>query len=159
MNKKAILPLVFVLLACLRASAGENPAFVDYRAFLAANPVGVMTTVDGQQPRTRAFQFLWADGDKIYFSTGSYKDVYAQLQANGRASFCTHTPDYGVVLSVDGKVVFVDDVALKDKALDGNPGIKGIYKSGSNPEFVLFHIEAETIYTYSFAGGKQYIKQ
>ena len=131
---------------------------IDYTEILAANPNGVLATQDGTGVKTRVFQYLFADGKKIYFCTSSEKPVYRQLIANPGASFCTYAANYNPVLSVNGKVVFVDDIALKTRALDENPPIKGIYGSADNPVFQLFYIEAEVIETFSFAEGPKSYK-
>ncbi|MDR3077588.1 MAG: pyridoxamine 5'-phosphate oxidase family protein [Planctomycetota bacterium] len=161
-RRHAVTPVLAVLAACLvpaTASAGENPAFRDYQAFLAANPLGIMTTVEDGRPRTRAFQFLWVDNGRVYFSTGAGKDVAKQMRANPNVSFCTRNPEFNVVLSVDGKVSFSSDAGLKKRALDEYPALKDIYKSADNPEFTLIFIEPDQIYTFSFVAGKQYIKK
>jgi uncharacterized pyridoxamine 5'-phosphate oxidase family protein len=129
----------------------------DYQAVLQANPNGVLATVADGKVATRVFQFLFTDGNKVYFCTSSEKPVYAQLQANPYASFCTYPANFTPVLSVNGKVEFVDDVVLKTRALDENPGIKGIYGDAGNPVFKLFYIDAEVIETFSFAEGPKTI--
>ncbi|MDR3210681.1 MAG: pyridoxamine 5'-phosphate oxidase family protein [Planctomycetota bacterium] len=153
--------LVAVLASCFLAGivpAGENPAVKDWQGFLSKFPLGVMTTVEGNQPRTRIFQFLWTEGERTYFSTGNYKDVYTQMQANNRVSFCTWDPKGNVVLSVDGPVTFVPDLAAKEKAMTVHPDLKEMYKSPDNPKFAIFYIQPEAIYTFSFAAGKEWIK-
>jgi len=51
------------------------------------------------------------------------------------------------------RLFFVEDLALKTRALDENPGIKGIYNSPENPTFKIFYIDAEEIETFSFTEG------
>jgi len=68
-------------------------------------------------------------------------------------SFCTFSKDFAPVLSVNGKVVFTEDLSLKGRALDENPLIKGIYNTPDNPIFKLFYIDTEEIDTFSFAEG------
>jgi uncharacterized pyridoxamine 5'-phosphate oxidase family protein len=131
----------------------EAMKMIDYAAILKANPNGVLATRDGDGLRTRVFQYLFSDGDKAYFCTSSEKPVFAQLRANPGVSFCTHPADFNPVLSINGKAVFVDDIALKTRALDENPAIKGIYKTPDNPVFRLFYIDAEEVETFSFADG------
>ena len=126
---------------------------IDYAKILASYPNGVFATQDGSKVKTRVFQYLFAQENKVYFCTSSEKPVYAQLQANPYASFCTYSPDYAPVLSVNGKAIFVDDAALKARALDENPGIKEIYGSAENPVFQLFYIDADEIETFDFAQG------
>ncbi|MDR2354829.1 MAG: pyridoxamine 5'-phosphate oxidase family protein [Clostridiales Family XIII bacterium] len=125
----------------------------DYESVLKANPNGVLATQDGEGVGTRVFQFLFVDGNKVYFCTSSQKPVYKQLRANPNVSFCTYPADFNPVVSVNGKVVFVDDISLKARALDENPGIKGIYGSPDNPVFKLFCIDVKVIETFSFTDG------
>jgi uncharacterized pyridoxamine 5'-phosphate oxidase family protein len=131
---------------------------IDYAAILKANPVGVLATQDGQGIRMRVFQYLFADGNKVYFCTSNEKPVYAQLQANPNVSFCTYPADFNPVLSVNGKAVFVDDIALKTRALDENPMIKGIYNSPDNPIFKIFYIDVAEVETFNFSEGPKNYK-
>lgn len=126
---------------------------IDYATLLTQTPNGVLATRDGDGLKTRVFQFLFADGNKVYFCTSSEKPVYAQLQANPAVSFCTYPQNFAPVLSINGKAVFVEDVTLKARALDENPGIKGIYNTPDNPVFKIFYIEVAEVETFSFADG------
>ena len=126
---------------------------IDYAAILKANPNGVLASQDGQGVKTRVFQYLFADGNKVYFCTSSEKPVYKQLKANPNVSFCTHPANFSPVLSINGKAVFVDDIALKTRALDENPPIKGIYNTPDNPVFQIFYIDVKEVETFSFAEG------
>jgi uncharacterized pyridoxamine 5'-phosphate oxidase family protein len=126
---------------------------IDYAAILKANPCGILATQDGTAVKTRVFQYLFSDGNKVYFCTSSAKPVYDQLTAHPDVSFCTHPADFSPVLSVNGKAVFVDNLALKTRALDENPGIKGIYNTPDNPVFRLFYIDVAEVETFSFAEG------
>ena len=126
---------------------------IDYAALLKATPNGVLATQDGQGVKTRVFQFLFFEGNKVYFCTSSEKPVYAQIQTNPNVSFCTYPVNFSPVLSVNGKAVFVDDIALKARALEENPGIKGIYNTPDNPVFKLFYIDVKEVETFSFTEG------
>ena len=126
---------------------------IDYAAILKENPNGVLATQDGKRVKTRVFQYLFADNGKVYFCTGSQKPVYRQLKANPNVSFCTYPADFSPVLSVNGKAVFVDDIALKARVLDENPPIKGIYNTPDNPIFQIFYIDVEEVETFSFTEG------
>jgi uncharacterized pyridoxamine 5'-phosphate oxidase family protein len=125
----------------------------DFESILKANPNGVLATQEGVKVKTRIFQYLFADGKKVYFCTSSEKPVYAQLQTNPQVSFCTYPKDFTPVVSINGKVVFVEDIKLKTRALDENPGIKGIYKTPENPTFKIFYIDTEEVETFSFSEG------
>jgi len=132
---------------------------INYAEILKANPNGVLATQDGNKVKTRVFQYLFTDGKKVYFCTNSEKPVYKQLQANPYVSFCTYPQNFTPVLSINGKAVFVEDKALKARALDENPPIKGIYQTADNPIFKIFYIEAEEVETFSFAEGPKSYKE
>ena len=131
---------------------------IDYVGILKQSPNGVLATHNGQGVGTRVFQFQFADGNKLYFCTQSFKPVYEQLTANPNVSFCTYTQDFNPVLSVTGKAVFTEDMELKSRAINDNPLIKDIYKTPDNPIFKLFYIEVNAIETFSFADGTKTYK-
>ena len=126
---------------------------IDYVAILKENPNGVLATQDGEKAKTRVFQYLFSDENKVYFCTSNEKPVYSQLKENSNVSFCTYPKNFTPVVSVNGKVTFVSDLALKTRALDENPGIKGLYNTPDNPTFELFYITVEEVETFSFADG------
>lgn len=130
----------------------------NYQKFLSENPNGTLATVDGGAAKTRIFQLLWTEGDKAYFCTSNQKPVFAQMKANSNVSFCTWDSSTFEVVSINGKVVFVVDLAKKTRALDENPGIKGIYKEPSNPVFEIFYIDISDVETFSYAEGSHKIK-
>jgi uncharacterized pyridoxamine 5'-phosphate oxidase family protein len=130
---------------------------INFSEILKKNPAGVFATRDGDKIKTRVFQYLFSDGNKVYFCTNSEKPVYSQMKKNPYVSFCTYPQNFAPVLSVNGKAVFVEDMALKTRALDENPGIKGIYKTPENPIFKIFYIDVEEVETFSFdEGPKKY---
>ena len=126
---------------------------IDYATILKSNPNGVLATQYNSKIKTRVFQYLFTDGNKVYFCTNSEKPVYKQLEANPYVSFCTYPADFTPVLSVNGKAIFVNDIELKTRALDENPLIKGIYNTPDNPIFELFYIDVEEVETFSFTEG------
>lgn len=125
----------------------------DFVSVLKKNPNGVLATKNGEKIATRVFQFLFADGNKVYFCTSSQKPVYSQLLADPNVSFCTYPANFNPVISVNGKAVFVEDMNLKTRALDENPGIKSIYKTPENPVFKMFYIDTQEVETFSFTEG------
>lgn len=126
---------------------------IDYVSALKANPNGVMATQDNGKIKTRMFQYLFSDGNKAYFCTSNEKPVYGQIKANPYVSFCTHPAGFSPVISVNGKAVFVSDTALKTRALDENPAIKGIYNTPDDPAFEIFYIDVAEVQTFSFTEG------
>jgi uncharacterized pyridoxamine 5'-phosphate oxidase family protein len=125
----------------------------DYVSVLKANPNGVLATQNGEGTGTRVFQFLFSDGNKVYFCTSSQKPVYGQIVKKSDVSFCVYPANFDPVVSISGKATFVDDIALKTRALDENPNIKGIYCSSDNPIFKLFYVDVKEVETFSFNEG------
>lgn len=126
---------------------------VDIKAILAKQPAGVFATLDGDKVKTRVFQHMFVEDGKVYFGTSSDKPVYEQMQKNSNISFCTFTAEYNPVLSINGKAVFVEDLAIKKRVMDASELVKEIYKSPDNPIFKVFYIDAEEIVTFDFASG------
>ncbi len=128
---------------------------IDFSTVLDANPLGIFATVDEDKIRTRVFQALFTDDHKVYFCTNSQKSVYAQLQKNAYATFCTHPQDFSPVLSIHGKAVFVEDRALIARAFDKDSDIKRLYGSEDNPVFKLFYLDVEEVETFIPQEGRQ----
>ena len=129
----------------------------DYGNFFDAHPNGVLATVDKGKVKTRIFQYLFTNENRVYFFTNENKPVYNQLVKNQEVSFCFHSEGYSPVTSVSGKAIFVDDLNLKREYLDKNPNIKSIYKSAENPELKLFYIDVEEVETFNYQeGAKKY---
>ena len=127
----------------------------DYAAALEKNPKGVLATQDGHGVRTRVFDCLFTAGNKAYFCTSSEKQVYAQLQANPNVSFCTYPAHFNPVMSIYGKAIFVDDLALKTRVFEEKPKLKSRFGTLDNPIFKVFFIDIVEVATFSFADGPQ----
>ena len=128
---------------------------VDFQSILAKQPAGVFATQDGSKVETRVFQHMFVKDGKVYFCTSSEKPVYAQMQKNPQVSFCVFTPDFNPVLSINGKVVFVEELDLKKSVLEANELVQSIFKTPDNPVFKVFYINAEEYVSFDFASGKK----
>jgi uncharacterized pyridoxamine 5'-phosphate oxidase family protein len=131
---------------------------IDYLPLLKANPNGVLATRNGDGVETRVVQFQHAEDNKIYFITSSDiavfgGAVYGQLIANPNVSFCTYPADFSIVLTINGKVVFVEDLMLKTHIFNENPMFEKMFKTPDNPVVKLFYIDVTKIKTFSFAEG------
>lgn len=123
---------------------------------LRENPDGVLANKNGEKIRTQIITFQFLDGNKIYFGTNSEKPLYKQLLDNPNVSYCTFPNDFEPVLSLNGKVVFVEDRDLKARALDEGEYLKRHYKSPDDPKLKLFYIDVEEIETFGNDGAKIY---
>ena len=107
--------------------------------FLKANPTGALATVDKGLPRVRPWAFMMEDQGMIWFCTANTKDVYRELQDSPNIEF-TAWQGFNI-LRLSGKVKFSQDLEMKDKILDNNPGVKSIYNSSENPAFEIFYLD------------------
>ncbi len=121
---------------------------IDYQEILQANPCGVLATQNGDRLDTRVLHSLFTEDNKLYFCTSGDKAVYAQLVANPNASFCVYPPNFSPVLTLTGKVTFVDDMAFKARVMAQSDMVKRNYQTPDNPAFQLFCLGIEEVKTY-----------
>ena len=128
---------------------------IDFSSFLKENLNGIFTTVEDGKPKSRVFQFLFANGKKVYFCTENNKAVFRQIKENPNVSFCAHKADFSYVLSISGKATFVNDVNLKARTLDEYPALKEMFKTPNNPILELFYVDVEEVDTFDFVNGSK----
>lgn len=107
--------------------------------FLEENPHTYLATVENGNPRIRPFDFMYGEEDRCYFCTGNQKEVYKQLMANPNIELSVMNPKMEW-LRLRGKVVFIDDIEVKEKIIEASPIVKGIYKTADNPALESFYI-------------------
>lgn len=98
----------------------------------------ILATEDGDQPRMRVLGFkAYLDG-KIYFTVGTFKEVYAQLQKNPKCEILASLG--GSFLRWDGNAVFTDDARLMDIADEKMPQVVEAYEK-MGFKFAFFTLE------------------
>ena len=112
---------------------------------------GVLANCNGRNLRTQIITFSFAEGNRVYFCTTSDKPMYTQLLSFPYVSYCTFPEDFEPVLSLNGKVVFVEDMTLKERALESNYYAKRNFKSTDNPLLKVFCIN-ERLKTFTCCG-------
>jgi len=137
----------------------ETKSLSEFVPILEKHRNGVLANRNGENLRTQIITFSFAEGNRVYFCTTSDKPMYTQLVAFPSVSYCTFPEDYEPVLSLNGRVVFVDDKALKERALESNYYAKNNFKSVDNPLLKVFCIEVKEIETFSYEGTKIYSAQ
>ncbi len=103
--------------------------FADCLKFATENPVTFIATVEGDQPRVRAFAMWFADRTGFYYHTGTPKRVYRQLQKNPKVELCFYAPDprsAGTMLRVSGNVEFPEDKTLEERLYRDRPWVKDL---------------------------------
>ena len=121
--------------------------------FLTATPVQFLATVgmDGK-PKVRPFQFMLEDNGKLWFCTGNKKDVYAELQKQSYIELSASSPT-NAWLRLSAKVIFADNIDIKNRIITQNELVRSIYKSGDNPEFEVFYLADGTAVITDFSGN------
>ena len=95
-------------------------------------------TSDNGQPKGRPFSFQMLVDGKIYFGTGTFKQCYAQLQANPKVEVLA--VGKGDFMRYDGVVKFIQSDALQAKVREIMPQIMAMYdKNGW--EMGLFYLD------------------
>ena len=109
--------------------------------FLETVEVFYLATADGDQPKCRPFVIHILQDDKIYFTAGTFKDVFKQILANPKVEIVAYDGDkflryYGIA-----KVVKNDYVV--EKAFEGIEEVKKIFDD-NNLELGVFYLDNAT---------------
>jgi uncharacterized pyridoxamine 5'-phosphate oxidase family protein len=95
-------------------------------AFLNANPVCYLATVDNGKPRVRGMMMFRADEQGLIFHSGAGKAMTQQLQDVPFAEVCFFNGNDQVQVRVAGDVEWIDDVAFKQAIAEERPFLKEI---------------------------------
>jgi pyridoxamine 5'-phosphate oxidase len=106
------------------------------------NPICYLATAEGDQPRVRALGFWFANETGFYFQTSSFKKFPHELEKNPKTEVCfyKHEGMIGTMLRISGKVEFLTDQKLREKALNDRPFLKSFGLTIDSPHFVIFRI-------------------
>lgn len=110
--------------------------------FANENPVCFLATSDADQPRVRALGFWFADETGFYFQTGAVKPFYHQLLKNPKTEVCFihYEPFAGTMLRIAGEVEFLDDIQLKERAIEDRPFLKSFGLTPQSPGLIVFRL-------------------
>lgn len=97
-------------------------------AFITANPIGYLATVDGNAARVRGMDTLQADDDGLVFYTGKNKDVFKQLAANPNVEVCYFAK--GKQVRVRGTLEMLENEAVKKEVVNKRPFLKPMVANG-----------------------------
>ena len=115
--------------------------FSDCVTFANANSVTYIATMDGDQPRVRAFAMWFADETGFYYHTGTPKAIWGQLTKNPKVELCFYEPgDAGRMMRVAGSVEFVEDAALKERLVKERSWLLQIVTGPADPKLVVFRV-------------------
>ena len=129
----------------------------DVKKSLEENPVEYLATVglDGEA-KVRPIMYYFEENGKFYFCTSNEKPMYKELVTNPKFELTCANPEF-VWLRISGEVEFIDDLTIKQKVIDSNELVKGLYSTGDNPIFEVFTISGKaTIADFSGEPPKNY---
>ena len=109
--------------------------------FLRQHNEGVLATISGDRPQTRAFQAMKVEGTTLYFATSARKAVYSQLQTNPHAEFIVLADKVSV--RCGGTVAFDVDVDTQRWIYDHNEVLRRLYDDYR--QMVYFRLPVEQL--------------
>ena len=157
-----IILFVFLIMGCASKPATITEYHPDIRSVeeftyvLETYRDAVLANRNGEKLRTQIMTFSFVEGNRVFFCTTSDKPLYAQLRAFPYVSYVAFPPDWEPVVSLNGKVVFTEDVALKTRALESNYYALRNFRTIDNPLLRVFYIDVEEIETYATGGPNIY---
>ena len=110
--------------------------------FLNEAGVWYFLTTDEEQPKGRPFRFHLLKDGKLYFGTGTFKNVYHQMERNPHVEILAVKG--GEFLRYDGEVVFEDTETnrqMSEAVLAKAPAMQKIYNDETGYELGMFHLK------------------
>ncbi|MBQ7563874.1 MAG: pyridoxamine 5'-phosphate oxidase family protein, partial [Lachnospiraceae bacterium] len=86
-----------------------------------------LATVEGDQPRVRAFGTVLLYDGKLYIQTGKIKPVSKQIAANPKVEICAFKG--GKWVRITGELVNDDNHDVKVAMLEKMPSLKAMYSA------------------------------
>jgi len=111
--------------------------------FANENPVTYIATMDGNQPRVRAFGMWFADETGFYYHTAISKNVWKQLTQNPNVELCFFAPGDGAgkTMRVAGSIEPISEIYLREKLIKERPWLPDTGITGAtDPKLVVFRI-------------------
>jgi len=95
-------------------------------AFLNANPVFHLATVEGNKPHVRGMYLYQADENGILFHTGKMKDLHKQLIVNPNVEMSFNNGKFEnlIQVRVSGTAELIEDMDLKKEIVQKRPFLK-----------------------------------
>lgn len=110
----------------------------EVQAYLKECGAFFIATVDGDQPRVRAFGVSEIIDGRLYIMTGKVKDVYKQMAANGKFEICALKKSGSEWMRLSGTLVNDETLSVKEEFLNRNEGLKSMYKADDDNMAVLY---------------------
>ena len=129
----------------------------EVQAYLKECGAFFIATADGDQPRVRPFGVSEIINGRLYIMTGKVKDVFKQMEANGKFEICALKPSGSEWMRLSGTLVNDETLAVKEEFLNRNESLKSLYKADDGNMAVLYITDA-TARFYSFTASVREIR-
>ncbi len=115
----------------------------DVLAFLNANPVFHLATIEGGKPRVRGMLLYRADEEGILFHTGKMRDLYRQLSANPfvEIAFNNGSEEDLVQVRVSGAVELIEDLELKKEIVRNRDFLKPFVEQAGYEPLAVYRLK------------------
>ena len=110
----------------------------EVQAYLKECGAFFIATTDGDQPHVRAFGVSEIINGRLYIMTGKVKDVYKQIDKNGKFEICALKPSGGEWMRLSGTLVNDETLSVKEEFLNRNESLKSMYKADDDNMAVLY---------------------
>ncbi|MBR1940391.1 MAG: pyridoxamine 5'-phosphate oxidase family protein [Bacteroidaceae bacterium] len=110
----------------------------EVQAYLKECGAFFIATNEGDQPRVRPFGVSEIINGRLYIMTGKVKDVFKQLDKNGKFEICAMNPSGAEWMRLEGTLVNDDTLAVKEEFLNRNESLKSMYKADDGNMAVLY---------------------
>lgn len=104
-----------------------------------------LATVEGDQPRVRAFGTALLHDGKLYIQTGKVKPVSKQIAANPKVEICAFKD--GKWVRIAGELVNDDNHDVKVAMLEKMPSLKAMYSADDDNMQMLYFKNAEATFS------------
>jgi uncharacterized pyridoxamine 5'-phosphate oxidase family protein len=131
--------------SALKPMTTEEGTMQEVHDFLKKCGAYYLATVEGGQPRVRAFGTIHLFEGKLYIQTGKVKDVSKQMTANPRVEICAFDGDEWIRVAA----TVVDDprVEALESMLDAYPQLKDRYSATDGNCQVLYLKDATATFS------------
>ena len=109
----------------------------EVQAYLKECGAFFIATADGDQPRVRPFGVSEIIDGRLYIMTGKVKDVYKQIDKNGKFEICALKASGSEWMRLSGTLVNDETLAVKEEFLNRNESLKSMYKADDDNMAVL----------------------
>ena len=104
-----------------------------------------LATVEGDQPRVRAFGTALLYDEKLYIQTGKVKPVSHQIAENPKVEICAFKG--GKWVRIAGELVNDDNREVKVAMLEKMPSLKGMYSADDDNMQMLYFKNATATFS------------